>query len=120
MSAAGLSDENVVYVIVNGSDLGERVLRIVWEAAQRLLREYGMEVYVIPYFNPRHPVTLVYRGVEYKVRKAVSVKEVINLILDTAIASASSDRDGGIVFGAVTHDDPDYSSAVIVSSYAVA
>lgn len=119
MSSAGI-DDNTVYVIVNGSDLGERVLRIVWEAAQRLFREYGMEVYVIPFFNPRHPVTLIYRGVEYKVRKNVSVKEVINLILDTAIASASGDRDGGVVFGAVTDDDPDYMSAVLVASYAIA
>ena len=119
MSALGF-DDDTVYVIVNGSDLGEKVLRIVWEAAQRLFREYGMEVYVVPFFNPRHPVTLIYRGVEYKVRKTVSVKEVINLILDTAIASASGDKDGGVVFGAVTDDDPDYMSAALVGPYAIA
>ncbi len=119
MSAAGF-DDDIVYVIVNGSDLGEKVLRIVWEAAQRLFREYGMEVYVVPFFNPRHPVTLIYRGVEFKVRKTVSVKEVINLILDTAIATASGDKDGGVVFGAVTDDDPDYMSAALVGPYAIA
>ena len=119
MSAVGL-DDDTVYVIVNGSDLGENVLRIVWEAAQRLFREYGMEVYVVPFFNPRHPVALIYRGVEYRVRKNVSVKEVINLILDTAIASTSGDKDGSVVFGAVTDDDPDYMSAVLVGSFAIA
>ncbi len=113
-------DDDTIYVIVNGSDLGENVLKIVWEAAQRLFREYGMEVYVVPFFNPKHPVTLIYRGVEYRVRKAVSVKEVINLILDTAVASVSGDKGGGVVFGAVTDDDPDYMSAVLVNSYVIA
>ncbi len=72
-----------VLVLTNGSELGEYILKKVWEVAQSIFKEYGVEVYVIPYYVPKNPVTLIINGVEYIVKRKLSRKELMDMILSS-------------------------------------
>ena len=72
-----------VLVIINGSELGEYILKKVWEVAQTIFKEYGVEVYVVPYYVPKNPVTIIINGAEYIVKRRLSKKELMDMILSS-------------------------------------
>jgi len=80
-----------VFVIVNGSELGEYILRRTWEAARRIFKEYGIKVFVIPYYSVKAPVSIIINGVEYVIHRKLSFKELMNMILSAAPLSSSEE-----------------------------
>ncbi len=86
-----------VLVIVNGSELGEYILRKTWEVAQRIFKDYGIKVFVIPYYSVKAPVSLIINGIEYVIHRRLSFKELMNMILSAAPVNTSTSEEGEIV-----------------------
>jgi len=73
-----------VTVITNGTELGEVILKSVWETARLLFRDYGIEVFVIPYQVRKGKVLLVINGIEFPVTRPLTINELSDLILTAA------------------------------------
>ncbi len=91
-------------VIINGSPLGEDLLKIAWSTAQRLFQEYGIEVYVVPYQVRGRAVSLVVNGLEIPVTRPPSVEELINIILSAASSEGKWEEET-VIGAALLHDD---------------
>ena len=103
-----------IMVVINGSDLGEEVLKESWKVAQTLFREYDIKVFIIPYFNPKGNVALIVNGIEFLVKRKPSEKELIDMIL-SAITMGVEEEDN-LALGAIIHgDDLSFGSAAIAS-----
>jgi len=94
-----------VFVIVNGSELGEYILRKTWEAAQRIFKEYGIKVFVIPYYSVKAPVSIIINGVEYVIHRKLSFKELMNMILSAAPLSSGSEEGEVAAIGLWGHSE---------------
>jgi len=75
-----------VMVVTNGSELGETILKSVWETAKLLFKDYGIEVFVVPYQTKGGNVLLVINGVEFPVTRPLTINELSDLILTAASA----------------------------------
>ncbi len=106
-----------VIVLTNGSDLGEKLLKVTWYVAQKLFREYGVEVYVIPY-QVRGRVALLVNGREYPVRspEQVNARNIEDLILSSM---AGSDEGAGfetIVIGSLIDEGGAFGGGALVTA----
>ncbi len=102
-----------VTVITNGSSLGEDLLRIAWNTAQRLFREYGVEVYVVPFQVRKGRVAIIINGLEFPVTRPLSVEELSNLILTAASSEGKWEND--VVLGASLTDDGPLGNGVAIT-----
>jgi hypothetical protein len=103
-----------VMVITNGSSLGEDLLRIAWNTAQRLFQEYRVEVYVIPFQVRKGRVAIIINGLEFPVTRPLSVEELSNLILTAASSEGKWEND--IVLGASLIDEGPFGNGVTVAT----
>lgn len=101
-----------VIVVTDGSPFGEDVVRLVWEVAQKLFREYGLEVYVIPYTTRESRVMLLINNVEFVVSRRLTHEEVEDLIL-TACEGESRAKDIALI-GVVIPDESEFGNAQTV------
>ncbi|MEM3848998.1 MAG: hypothetical protein QXS42_04480, partial [Zestosphaera sp.] len=92
-----------VIVVTDGSSFGEDVVRLVWEVAQKLFHEYGLEVYVIPYTSRESRVMLLINNIEFMVSRKLTHEEVEDLIL-TACEGDGKLKDMAFI-GAVIPDE---------------
>ncbi len=92
-----------VIVITNGSDFGERLLRLTWGVAQKLFKEYGIEVYVIPYQVKGSRVSLVVNGLEFPVIKMPTPEEIQDIILSAVSEGVSEINE--IAFGTLMDEE---------------
>ncbi len=100
-----------VIVITNGTSFSEDVLKSVWETAQKLFHEYGLEVYVIPYVSKDSKVMIVVNDVEFVVSRKLTHEEIEDLIL-TACEGEGKGREIALV-GTVISDWSEFGSAQI-------
>ncbi len=82
-----------VIVVIDGSDLGEKVLRYTWEIAQELFRKYELPVFVIPRYIRSSKVSIIVNGVEYVIRGDVSKEEIMDMILTALPIPKTSNLD---------------------------
>ncbi len=81
---------DVVVGVVN-DEVSEDLVRIAWEAAQKIFRKYGLEVYVIPVaVNSALPYISI-NGVRVVVKSPPSTAELEDLILSIAMYSDGGD-----------------------------
>ncbi len=74
-----------VVIGVSNDEVSEDLVRLAWEAAQRIFRKYSLEVYVIPVtVTTRFPYISI-NGIRVVVRSPPSVEELEDLILSIAI-----------------------------------
>ncbi len=102
-----------VTVITDGSDLGEELLRDVWRAAQEIFREYKLEVFVRPYYNPVGGVTLIIGGLEFSVTRRMSIKEITDLILSASVGGSESEF--SIMLGLTVGNDNTFSDGCVIA-----
>lgn len=100
-----------VIVITNGSEMGEKLLKLTWHVAQKLFHEYGVEVFVIPYQVRRGRISLVINGVEYPVKRIPSPNELLDLILTAA--SDEGKEVGEILLGSVIDTDGTFGNGAL-------
>ncbi len=100
-----------VIVITNGSEMGEKLLKLTWHVAQKLFHEYGVEVFVIPYQVRRGRISLVINGVEYPVKRIPSLNELLDLILTAA--SDEGKEVGEILLGSVIDTDGTFGNGAL-------
>jgi len=104
-----------VLVIVNNSELSEEILKTAWQAAQSIFKNYGIEVYVIPYYNPRSLRTVVVvNNVEYIINRRLSVREFIDLILSSSMIREEVQKES-VAIGITFNDKDPLSDAVAVT-----
>lgn len=73
-----------VYVVLRrNSELGDTVLRIMWSAAMKIFKDYGVEVYVVPLITNEkgRDVSVIINGFEVRVDALTSVDDAVDLIL---------------------------------------
>ena len=102
-----------VTVVTNGSDLGENILKSVWETAKLLFKDYGIEVFVTPYHVKRSNVLLVINGVEFPVTRPLTINELSDLILTAA--SAQGKWESEAVLGAEFIDEGYLGNGVVIA-----
>ena len=103
-----------VIVVVNGSDLGEEILRRVWSAAQILFSEYNIEVYVIPYYSPKsNKVSIIINGIEMVVTRKLNVSELVDMILNTMADEGKAI--GPLIVGASFIDEGSHGAAAVIA-----
>ncbi len=104
-----------VLIIVNNSELSEETLRTAWLAAQTIFKNYGIEVYVIPYYNPRSLRTVVVvNNVEYVISRKLSIHEFIDLILSSSMIKEESQKES-VAIGMSFNDRDPLSDAVVIA-----
>ncbi len=104
-----------VLVIVNDSELSEETLRTAWLAAQTIFKNYGIEVYVIPYYNPRSSRTVVVvNDVEYVVSRKLSINEFIDLVLSSTMIKEEVHKES-LAVGMTFNDRDPLSDAVVIA-----
>lgn len=74
-----------VVIGVSNDELSEDLVSLAWEAAQRIFRKYGLEVYVIPVTATTRFPYISINGIRVIVRSPPSVEELEDLILSIAI-----------------------------------
>ncbi len=107
MSCMGID----VIVVTNGSEVGEKLLKLTWHVAQKLFHEYGVEVYVIPYQVRKGRVSLVINGVEYPVKRIPSPNELLDLILTAAADEGKGVEE--ILIGSVIDTDGTFGNGAL-------
>ncbi|MEM1622659.1 MAG: hypothetical protein QXZ60_03185 [Sulfolobales archaeon] len=101
-----------VVVGVASDEISEDLVRIVWEAAQRIFKKYRLEVYVVPVaVNSRVPYISI-NGVRVAIKSPPSVAELEDLILSVAMYSEDGD-DGAELLASL--EDPVVADAALVS-----
>ncbi len=74
-----------VVVGTNSDEVCEELVRLTWEAAQRIFRKYGVEVYVVPVtINTKTPFLSI-NGVKVVIKSLPTVEELEDLILSVAL-----------------------------------
>ncbi|PUA32436.1 MAG: hypothetical protein B7O98_07220 [Zestosphaera tikiterensis] len=102
-----------VIVVTNGSLLGEELLKLTWYTAQKLFHEYGVEVYVIPYYSKDSRVSLIINDIEFTVNKKLTPEELTDLIL-SALGNESPKTQEVSSLGLTLHDDNDFCEGVLI------
>ncbi len=104
-----------VFIIVNDSKLSEETLRTAWLAAQTIFKNYGIEVYVVPYYNPKSSRTVVIvNDVEYVVSRKLSINEFIDLVLSSSMIREEV-RKESLAIGMTFNDKDPLSDAVVIA-----
>lgn len=73
-----------VYVILRrNSELGDIILGMLWTAATKIFKEYGIEVYVVPLVTNEkgRDVSVIINGIEVRVDRLTSIDDAVDLIL---------------------------------------
>ncbi len=73
-----------VYIVFRyGNVLGDEILRRFWNAAIKVFREYGIEVYIMPLLTDEKGkgVSVIINGFEVSLNSLVTVDEAVDLIL---------------------------------------
>jgi len=104
-----------VLIIINDSELSEETLRTAWLAAQAIFKNYGIEVYVIPYYNPKSSRTVVIvNDVEYVISRRLSVNEFIDLVLSSSMIKEGAHKES-LAIGMTFNDKDPLSDAVVIA-----
>jgi len=103
-----------VIVITNGSEMGEKLLKLTWHVAQKLFHEYGVEVYVVPYQVRKGRISLVINGVEYPVKRVPSPNELLDLILTAASDEGKEVEE--ILIGSVIDSDGTFGNGALATA----
>lgn len=74
-----------VVVGTNSDEVCEELVRLTWEAAQRIFRKYGVEVYVVPVTISTKTPFLSINGVKVLIKSLPTVEELEDLILSVAL-----------------------------------
>lgn len=98
-----------VVVGVGNDEISEDLVRITWEAAQRIFRKYGLEVYVIPVVVGSKAPYILVNGVKVLIRSPPSSEEIEDLILSVAMYAEGGEEDAEI-FGSL--EDPALADAI--------
>jgi hypothetical protein len=73
-----------VYIVFrHGNVLGDEILRRFWDAAIKVFKEYGIEVYIMPLLTNEKgkEVSVIINGFEVSLNSLVTVDEAVDLIL---------------------------------------
>jgi len=90
----------------------EELVRLTWEAAQRIFRKYGVEVYVVPVtINTKTPFLSI-NGVKVVVKSLPTVEELEDLILSVALYFDEAPEDEADILAFL--EDPLIADAVLV------
>ncbi len=102
-----------VIVVTNGSLLGEEILKLTWYTAQKIFREYGVEVYVIPYPSKDSRISLIINDLEFTVNKLLTPQELMDLIL-SALSNENPKTQRVSSLGLTMREDSDFHEGVLI------
>jgi hypothetical protein len=102
-----------VVVGTNGDEVCEELVRLAWEAAQRIFRKYGVEVYVVPVVVSARTPFLSVNGVKVVIKSLPTVEELEDLILSIALYFNEAPEDEADILAFL--EDPLIADAVLAN-----